>query len=314
MAGETPGANASRRKKLPWADDKSTNKVYASGEISAIGPQTAADSVKRADGQAGVATPVVRADDKSADKYYAAGGSQRVRGPQVAAGQKKLGPPPKLGIQPKTMVDRPGPNTKLHVDDQTQINGVLGHLVERLKGGATSVVLSVKAGDGQLLRRTRASLELLVTREVITEEQYHEVRLSYEQTAVLPPPEPQAVVAVPDDAAIGDPKDFLNADSDDEDTIDTSAVAAPPEVDTTDDVPSSPAPSHPTAPEGDDEDDSDYEPRGQQANTVLVDDKQEVEPVTDVTAPAEQPSPVEEAPADEDNKPRRGRRSGRGTN
>lgn len=319
MAGETPGANAARRKKLPWQDDKSTNKIYASGDISALGTQTAADTVKKPEGQAGVPTPVVRADDKSADKYYANGGSSRVRGPQAALGQKKLGPPPKLGVTaPKPMVNH-NPSSKLFVGDQTQINGVLQQLVEQLKAGSTAVVLSVKKGDSNLLRRTRASLEMLVTREVITEDMYHEVRLSYEQDAVLPLPEPKATVQVPTNDTIGDPKDFLDSD-DDEETIDTSPLPAATEVDTSEDVATSPAPSHPTAPEtGDDDDDSDYgRVRGEQANTVLVDDKQEVEPTTEpTTEPATEDAPVDppaDEPASAEDKPRRGRRSGRGTN
>jgi hypothetical protein len=306
LAGETPGAATSRRKRLNWNDDKSTNKVYASGDISALGTQTASDTVKKPEGQAGVATPVVRADDKSADKYYANGGSQRVRGPQVAKTQK-LGPPAKLGVNAPKQAPR-SLSGKLFINDQTEINGVLQQLIEQLKGGAVGVVLSVKKGDSPLLRRTRAALEMLVTREVITEEQYHEVRLSYEQEAVLPLPEQQPEVKVEDATNAVDPMDFLNADSSDNDeVINTSPAAETTEVDTTDDVVNN------SAAATDDDDDSDYGRTtvNEQAEVAVEANTQPEEPAAEPQTSETQPEQPTES--DEDSKPRRGRRSGRGS-
>ncbi len=60
MAGETKGANTSRRKPLSWDDDRSTDKIYASGNVSALGTPTAARSeISRVRDRPSVAAPQV---------------------------------------------------------------------------------------------------------------------------------------------------------------------------------------------------------------------------------------------------------------
>lgn len=327
MAGETPGAhNANRRRKLNWNDDKSTNKIYASGDISALGDQTVADSTMKP-GQTPVAnpTPTLRADDKSADKYYANGGSSRVRGPQVAAGQKKLGPPPALGVAaPKPRSAPYNPNATLVVRSKYEVNGVMAELVNRLNGGATGQVVYVPAGENQLLKRARAALEMLVTREVITEEQYHDVRLSYEpkageQAAIaekLGVPQAATTVKTEDnEAATVDPLDFLNGEAGEDEKVDVEATAPPTEVDTTGDVASSPAPG--LSPSDDDEADNDFLSPEAPVTTAAVETMDGVGdvpagPIGETGHHGDPGEPGEPAPAEENLPRRRGKRSGRG--
>lgn len=334
MAGETPGAaNVNRRRKLNWNEDKNTNKVYASGDISALGDQSVADSVRRTSGEQpmGVPTPVLRADDKSADKYYANGASQRVRGPQVAAGQKKLGPAPQLGpAKPKQVTGR-----HIVIADKDQIAAALESVVDRLKGGERPVPVYIKKGENQVLKRTRAALDMLVTRERITEDEYRDVRLSYELdeavaavAAKLGEVVVEKTVSV-DEADAVDPLAFLNSDEGDE-KVDVEAVA-PVAVDTSDEddgddyvpTPPTPAAEEPVkfnfAPGVADE-----PVRGKAANAVLADERVFTPDAAEVTgypttpkaeaeAPAEEPA-AEEAKAEEPAaQTRRGKRSGRGS-
>lgn len=323
MAGETPGAaNANKRRKLNWNEDKNTNKVYASGDISALGDQSVADSVRRTAGEQplGVPTPAFRADDKSADKYYANGGSGRVRGPQVAAGQKKLGPAPQLGqpARPKQVTSR-----HIVIADKDQIAAALESVVDRLKGGERPVPVYIKKGENQVLKRTRAALDMLVTRETITEDEYRDVRLSYElDEAVAAVAAKLGEVVVEktvnvDEADAVDPLAFLNSDADDE-KVDVEAVA-PVAVDTADDgddsdeyVPTPPAPvaealAERLAAE------QHFTPDAAEVTGYPTTPKAEgpVEP------PAEEPAPTqhvdEEAKTEEPAQTRRGKRSGRGS-
>lgn len=251
MAGETPGAHnaCSNRRPLRWQDDRSTNKIYASGSTSALGAgRTVSDSVlKPGDQPAAVPTPRLKTDDKSADKYYANGGSDRVRGPQQAAAEKAarrgLAVPaaaPVLGVAGR----RPAVTT-LSVRTKEDVRTVLDALVPRLQSGETGLVVTVAAGASNLLHRTRSALDLLVTREVITEDQYREVRLSYEPAAAekvalaaaVGVPATTATVRTEDNEDVADPLAFLSGDTPDPDdqVVDTSPVV-PTEVDTTTDV------------------------------------------------------------------------------
>lgn len=303
MAGETPGAAASRRRRLPWAEDRSTNKIYASGDISALGDNTTVADSPLKPGQVPAAnpTPVIRADDRSADKYYAHGGSQRVRGPQVAKQQKaaKLGPPPPLA---PTRSKRPATPTVRELNTvatKDDINGVLVGIADRLRAGETGIVLFVKHGASDLLKRTRAALELLVTREVLTEEQYHEVRISYEAAptetaelnAVFGPPAPTKTVRTEDNESIDDPLAFLGG-GDDEPPVSTDAVATTP-VDTSADP----------APDDGDDADNDFLNPVSPAATVDV----PAAPAADAAAESADP-PAEEVPAADDKPAARGGR------
>lgn len=321
MAGETPNANrVNNRRKLRWSDDKSTNKIYASGDVSALGTHvTSADStLKPGQKPAGIPTPVVKADDKSADKYYAEGGSKRVRGPQVAAGQKKLGPPPALGVKhPRVKALAaavPNRNGTLLINSTDEMNGVLAAVVDRAINGPTPVLVCVKRGDNNLLKRARAAMELLVAREVLTEEQYHDIRLSYdmgaeEQAAVaakLGVPTAITTVATEDNESVAmDPLAFLNGDDDGEPAVDTSPLQVT-NVDTSNDVASSEAPSYPTAPQEDDDDGAD--------NTFLTPSSPAVFEENETPAEAPVEAQVDAPTKTTTETPvRPGRRHGRGT-
>lgn len=255
VAGETPGAsNVNRRRKLNWNDDRSTDKVYKSGDISALGDQSAADTHRRQAGELPVAvpTPRLKADDKSADKYYANGGSDRVRGVQAARAQQKLGPAPKLGPTPKAL---PRANV---LSDKGQIPAALDAVVDRLKGGDRPVVVYIQKGNNQVLKRTRAALDMLVTRERITEDEYRDVQLSYEPDAAeqagiaakLGVPQATTTVKTEDNESVtGDPLDFLNSAAGDDPVVDVEAAPTV-AVDTTGDVKS--------FPNDDDEADNDF--------------------------------------------------------
>ena len=328
MAGETPGANQhhQKRRKLPWNDDRSTDKIYASGNPSALGDYRSAS-----DAQAnGVVTPTQRADDKSADKYYAVGGSNR-RKITAAAGtpRPKLGPPPPR-LAPATRALQPPPKPKtlttggLIVTDKSEVNGVLQEVIAKLQAGQAPLVLYVKAGDNNLLKRTRAALELLVTREIITEEQYHDVRLSYEPSekakaeiaAEIGAPAPAPVDTVStDDNESADLDAFLSGEDVEEPVVDT-APAAVTEVDTSND----PAETKAEA-SIDDEDDADASsflapaavtesevPTAEEkvaADETPADEAPVAE--TEVEAPVE-----DEAPAADEAPKKKGRKSGRG--
>ncbi len=267
MAGETPGASNARnnKRKMRWEDDKSTNKIYASGNVSAIGNQTAADSVlKPGQKPKPIATPTQRTDDKSADKYYAEGGSARPRSSAQAGVKKVLGPPPKLAAAPKNARQRG--NIGMTITTKEQVVEVIDEVVSLLQDGGTNIVVTIKAGESDLLKRARAALDMAVTREKITEDEYREVRLSYdtsvtEQASIaekLGVPQAKETVRTEDNETTDvDPLAFLKGEGDDPEdpVIDTSPIVTK-EVDTTDDVASSPAPSYPTP--GDDEDDNDF--------------------------------------------------------
>lgn len=343
MAGELPGAGDARRKKqtqaskrpLRWQDDKSTDKIYKSVNISALDQsRTVADSTLKP-GEEPVATPTPRqkADDKSADKYYANGGSDRVRGTAQAkkerAGMKPPAATPQLGVK-KAPAAEPKKSLKsalgLHVHTKDDVQGVLNNVVDQLQGGNTQVVVYVKQGDSSLLRRVRAGLDLLVTRETITEDQYRDVRLSYELAAgeqagvaeKLGVPEAKGTEAVSTDAKAADvdPLAFLNGEGDDPDdpVVDTSPIR--PEEAVTVDTTNDPAESK--AVEDDDDDDNDFlKPKAEPPatdtilTTVPVQDAVFTPDAAEVSPEGFPPTQEETAKAEELPR-RRGKRSGRG--
>lgn len=326
MAGETPGASNARnnKKKLRWEDDKSTNKIYASGNVSALGNQTAADStLKPGQKPKAIPTPTQRADDKSSDKYYAEGGSARPRS-STQAGVKKLGPAPKLAAAPKTA--RQKGNAGVFIGTKNDVRPVIDGVLDLLQGGTTGIVVTIKAGESDLLKRARAALDLAVTREQITEEEYREVRLSYDTSAAeqagiaekLGVPQAKETVRTEDNETSDvDPLAFLKGVGDDPEdpVIDTSPIVTK-EVDTTDDVASSPAPSYPTP--GDDEDDNDFlkpKPEPEAVDTILTTVQVEEAVFTPDAAevigtPVETPA---EEPVEEVKTTRKAKRSGRGS-
>lgn len=279
MAGEIHNFNK-KRKRPNWQDDRSTGKYYDSGDISAIQGQTsAADSTLKPGQQPkGKKYAPPKTDDRRADKYYANQTQLAPTKQQLARGSK-LGRPaqlgerrPQLSPQEQQAVARRAadPNANMTVTDKSEVNGVTQEVVNRLQEGQTGVVVYIQKGNSDLLRRTRAALEMLVTKEVITEEQYHEVRLSYtlgagEQEAVaqkLGVPAPKGEKEYEDNTTKADPEDFLSggmtADDEEEARIVMANTTEIQLIDTTDDVQDSPAPAYPSAPAAEDDDDSDF--------------------------------------------------------
>lgn len=238
MAGDSKGAHnlskarAGKRRKTNWQDDRSTNKIYASNQPSVVNNVgAAAGRVSGAPKPVTKRTRVVdRTSVRTADEYYR-GDAQAPTAQQIAKGQK-LGPLPPVGAVRRKHALPTGDLTVHSVDD---IQPVLAELADRLQAGATGVSLFVANVDG-LLRRTRAAFEMLQTKEIITEAQYHEVTLKYVPHAApvsaLPPlpagvPEPASTVEVDDSLNQVDPLAFLNGDVADPDDAPVDVEAAP---------------------------------------------------------------------------------------
>lgn len=272
-----------RKKKLPWKDDRSTNKYYGSNQDSAIqGQHTVADSpLKPGQKPVGKKTKLPSKDDRSADKNYRAA----ALAPTVQQLQQQLRKgqnAPQLLGQPKAKQPaRKAANAEasMLVSNRGEINGVVQEAVTRLQNGDKNVVIFIQQGNSQLLRATRAALDILVTRQVITEGQHRDVRLSYalgdqeredlETKLQAPMPMPTAAVRVEDNEAVSDEElDALlggkTLTEDGPSTAPTETV----EVDTTNDVQDSPAPSYPAPAEAEEDEDNDFlSPKGEQPRT-----------------------------------------------
>lgn len=272
MAGEIHN-NLPRRRKLPWRDDRSTNKYYASNDTSAIqGNNVASDSTLKP-GEApkpNVTGAKMHRDERSADKkYYGNAAPAAPTAQQIAKGQ--LGAAPRLGGAAKQASNAPqkrrqaalSPNANLTVTETNEVNGVMLGVIAALESGVSPVVVYVESGNAQLLRRTRAALEMLVTREQITEEQFHDVRLSYtpsdnDKKAIdakigTVTPRGDAKVESVEKALPADPLAFLRGEGDDPDdpVVDTSPINMK-EVDASKDEVSSVV-GYPSAPDDDDD-------------------------------------------------------------
>jgi len=182
LAGETQGAADSRKKRRPvkWADKKSADKYYASGDISTV--SGGGSDVKGRPGKPPVAipTPVMKPDDKSADKYYASGGSQR---PRAGA---RLGAKTRTSEATKAITPRTKKPTLL-ITTKDEVLDTVALAVERVNAGIPNVVVTIKAGAFDLLKRARAALDLAVTQQRLTEDQYYLIRFSYGEEASSPP-------------------------------------------------------------------------------------------------------------------------------
>lgn len=268
-----------RRRRASWRDDRSADKYYESSEKSVIADsQTVADStLKPGETPKPSSHKLPSRENRSADKYYR--GEQKPPTKQQLQKGQKLGPPPELGAKrPQTPQQKAqavkrasDPNAGMTVTSPGEINGVLKEVINRVQSGE-QVVVYVEAGNVNLLRRTRASLEMLVTREVLTEEQFHDVRISYELSdeekesidSKLGAPKPREEKRV-DDGDSGEVLDlaaFLAGEIEDDEEARERAIlngGTVQEVDTSADVQDSPAPSYPEAPKAEeDDDDSDF--------------------------------------------------------
>lgn len=226
MAGETPGASRAnknrKRTRLDFPDlpKSADNKYYASGQPSVIN-NTPADS------RGGVntppqpiPTPEFRSDERSADrKYYGAqrplrGNRPKKQSLRPAAASTEAGAPataPQHTMSPRALAN-------LEIRLRHDVNPVMDEVVRRLQSGEQQVVVHVTEKQAM---RARTKLDSLVTRELITEDQYRDVRFSQlaEEpelvSAPLPPPKPLtslAPVAMPTVTKDLDQPDDLNID------------------------------------------------------------------------------------------------------
>lgn len=186
--------------------DNTTNKIYASGNVSALaGGKTAADTIGRP-GVSPVKPTTLSTADKSADKYYANGGSNRLR-----TGTKPL------PATSKVLKNSKSPQRlaagELVVRQLQDVPGVLQAAIDKLR--STSAVVVVMVANSDLLKRFRTAMDMAVTREELSSDEYHSVTLQFlGETETTP-------VAVVSDVP-EDPLDFLKPE-----------VTTPTEVETT---------------------------------------------------------------------------------
>jgi hypothetical protein len=177
VAGETPGAaNAGKRRKLPWNDDKSTNKIYASGDISALGDQTVggpawAGPAAAREGGPGKRGPSQNTPNQSTDKYYRA----QTTAPAAGVPAKLAALPP---ISPRRGRPQPAAFDGLVVRSVADVAPAVQAAINAAADGGFGQV-AIAAGRTDFMRRARAALDLAVTREELTEDQARDVKLGY---------------------------------------------------------------------------------------------------------------------------------------
>lgn len=182
MAGETPRAAQSRRRKLAWHADRSTDKIYASGQSSTVTPPGEAPPPRPAMPQRRRG----RTDLRSADEYYAAqpatNNAQRI---QKARATRNAAAPKQVTTTAAAAAE------------------IVDNIVARLERGEAPVRVAVPA---KLTARVRAALDLLVTREMLSEGAYHDIVLLKETDPTKSPP------ALPAPAALATARGVRQAD------------------------------------------------------------------------------------------------------
>lgn len=324
MAGETPRAHnlGKKKKKLNWQDDRSTDKYYGSGNPSAI-QHTHGDTVGRpGDPPKPVPVNPARVDERNADKkYYANPPAAPTVQQRAKSGQLPMpgGAPLPVNV-PRQRLPSPSPINKIVIGSVDEVNAKMEQLCDILSGD-NQVVVEVPNSD--LLRRVRAKLDTMVTRELLTEDLARDVRFSkVEAAAATPaidlskPPEPAASVSVDErDGDFLDPAAVLSgAVSVDEPVVDTTPTDVT-EAEVTDEAETS----------ADDDGDDFLAPQAAATQeTTPVEDSSSAETPDDstdeesspavATASPETSSSDDEAETDEPTRPKKpGRRSGRGT-
>lgn len=221
MAGETKGAQASRKQ---VHRPNATDKVYASGDVSALHGSSADSTIRKQPAPALVG----RIGDTSTDQYYANNGGKK---PAAVKGVP--------AVKPKTAKAKA--KDYYLVSSKDGIAEVVDNVVNDLCGGRNNVKVAIAGRDFSLMKRFRAALDIKVTNEVITEDQARDVQVAYDtavspalaeisQTlttlnAILAPPVPTETKAVLADVTV-DPEAFLAGDVENEldKEIDVSAV------------------------------------------------------------------------------------------
>lgn len=197
MAGETPNAARSRdaqkaalRKRF---DTKTTDQYYRSGDVSALGRHHGGgDSYGRpGDVPKPIPTPKLSDNDKNADKYYQ---NNRKQSFPKSVGQLRPLQAKQQARQARRASRETLPAGYFNIDDRGAINGVLMDVCSYVSNDTPATVV-VPHGDRKLMQRVRAAVDLLMTREVINEDQGTSIKLVYGKAAVAEPsPTSQAPV------------------------------------------------------------------------------------------------------------------------
>lgn len=232
MASETPGGLRPRRR-ASALDSRSTDKIYRSGDVSTV-KSTAADStLKPGEKVKSKAVPTKRkVDERSTDRYYRELTVPAGTVPAPVVSRKKIVAPPKPAVPA-------GDIAKLVILSEADVKVVIEQATTFAQSNRAPVTVHIANGQAELLRRARTQLELLVTRQALTEDDSREIKFVYLAKPAVPtefidPPTPpvptETKVAASD---IKDPLEFLNADMVEEPAVNTDAVT--PAVLTSDD-------------------------------------------------------------------------------
>lgn len=150
-------------------DELSTRRYYASGQVSALSPQSAADSTLKSGEQPttlvdAVSPSLQELDQWSTDKYYA-DRSRMQRGRVQVAGRPQGHTPTSDSVN-----HRQSYGTMVHyVAEATDVTSAINAAVVSVRDGLDRVIVEVSRAE--LLGKVRTSLDLLIAREVITEDQ-----------------------------------------------------------------------------------------------------------------------------------------------
>lgn len=289
MASEMSGGQ--RRKPTPRrVDDRSTDKTYRSADVSTVKPTMS-------DGRAAGAVPTPRkVDDRSTDKYYAdltqpkpAVASKPVRGGRTMAD---------LTRQTRRAPAAPPAIAGHYIGSRADVS----RIVEGAAVAAADqpVTVMIKGGDSDLLRRARTHLDLLVTRDSVTEEVARDIKFAYVGIDLASPPVVTKTKKA--DVPVDDIDAFLlpgNDSGDDDGMVDTTPTEVKEvTLDSKDDV---------LAVETEDNDF--LNPQSQESVPAFL------EPIPE-TVPTTEPAPTETVPVHTPptGTQRPGRRGGRGTN
>jgi hypothetical protein len=273
MAGETPRANKAQqqRRKLSYNDDRSTGKYYASGNPSVVNNTPADTNGRPGEQPQAHANNTAKQDERSADKkYYANPVPPAPTAQQAARARQTPGkaPLPANRQQQPRQKQQPqyaGVPGVYTIREVAHIAPVMRLLPSALTGSA--IVIEVPDDKPEVLRRARAALDMLVTREEITEDQARDVRFSkrsfvVKEAAAAPaidfskPPEPRGD-AVQEDDSLLDPLAVLNGtQSVEENFLDVSADVNAVEAVVTEEPATEEVPT-PAAEDDDDDDDGD---------------------------------------------------------
>lgn len=355
MAGESPGAKRHQqqkktgRREIPFNEQRSSDKYYKSKQKSVIGTTMSDRKGRPGDPVKPIPTPKLgRSSDipTTADKKYYAPQPQAPTVQQIQAEARKRSKlPGKASKLPSKLPRGISAHDELRIDSREDVQPVMDALLERLDGTPITVYLSSK----KLSMRARTALDLMVTREQISEDQARDVQFTVVESVAAqtvpsfdfsaPPPMPSETVSADADDDEGfcvDPLDVLSGKVNlDDEKIDTT----PHDVTVVDD---SVDPPEEEAADDDDDDDDDDAPAEEAATdddvaASILDPEQAVKldeppvmPIRETVAETEDaPSETEqgdmessgainvigtEPEPEETAKPRRrSKRSGRGT-